>query len=91
MAYVESRPLTDFINPKKPVSSRQAAAQARKLALALHEALARGVVHRDLKPANVLITASHEPVVLDFGLAAKDSDPALKQSARAALKSLGVP
>jgi serine/threonine protein kinase len=68
MAYVEGRPLSDFIDPKKPIAPRQAAAVVRKLALAMQEAHAKGVIHRDLKPANVMITAAREPVVLDFGL-----------------------
>jgi serine/threonine protein kinase/HEAT repeat protein len=84
MAYVEGRPLTDFIDPKKPVAPRQAAALVRKLALALQEAHAKGVVHRDLKPGNVMITTAREPVVLDFGLArlARAKDMRLTQTGR---------
>lgn len=42
-----------------------------KLALALQEAHAKGVVHRDLKPSNVMIkkTGQKAPVIVDFGLA----------------------
>jgi hypothetical protein len=69
MAYVEGRPLADFIQPDKPLPERQVAAVVRKLALAMQEAHARGVVHRDLKPANILINRRREPVIMDFGLA----------------------
>ncbi len=68
MAYVEGRPLSHFLRGRA-LPQRQAALMARKLALALQAAHARGVVHRDLKPSNVMIDQSKEPVVMDFGLA----------------------
>ncbi len=39
-----------------------------KLADAMAYAHARGVVHRDLKPENVVIDASGEPKIIDFGM-----------------------
>ncbi|MFT6400550.1 MAG: serine/threonine protein kinase [Bradymonadia bacterium] len=36
---------------------------------ALDPVLTQGVVHLDLKPSNVLVKASGEPVILDFGVA----------------------
>jgi predicted Ser/Thr protein kinase len=69
MAYIEGQPLTECIQPGKPLPQRQVAAVIRKLALALQEAHSHGVVHRDLKPANIMINKRKEPVIMDFGLA----------------------
>jgi serine/threonine protein kinase len=69
MAFIEGEPLTRRLEPGRPFSPREAAVLVRKLALALAEAHARGVVHRDLKPGNVMIDARGEPILMDFGLA----------------------
>jgi formylglycine-generating enzyme required for sulfatase activity len=69
MAYVEGQPLARRIDPAKPMPGRELASLVRKLALALQEAHAQGVIHRDLKPSNVMIDRHGEPVIMDFGLA----------------------
>jgi formylglycine-generating enzyme required for sulfatase activity/serine/threonine protein kinase len=69
MEYIEGKPMSELIKHDKPLSQRQIAHFIRKLALALQEAHARGVIHRDLKPANIMVTRSRGPVIVDFGLA----------------------
>lgn len=69
MAYIEGQPLYEWAAVKPLRSPGEVVALVRTLALALHEAHARGVIHRDLKPSNVHVDRRGEPVVMDFGLA----------------------
>jgi eukaryotic-like serine/threonine-protein kinase len=69
MAYIKGRPLSDYIDPRKPMPPQRVAAVLRKLALALAVAHGRGVVHRDLKPSNIMVNSRRELIIMDFGLA----------------------
>ncbi|MFN0135186.1 MAG: protein kinase domain-containing protein [Phycisphaerae bacterium] len=51
-----------------------------KVCEAVNAAHLRGVIHRDLKPGNILVDASGEPHVLDFGLAKETSDGSSAQA-----------
>ncbi|HVK17590.1 MAG TPA: serine/threonine-protein kinase [Fimbriiglobus sp.] len=74
MAFVEGRALSKVLEAGESFTPRQAGLMVRKLALAMQEAHARGVIHRDLKPANVIVRPDGEPVVMDFGLARRGDD-----------------
>jgi serine/threonine-protein kinase len=51
---------------------------ARQLLLALAHAHAHGVIHRDIKPENImLVKGGKRAVLIDFGLAALDDEPAM--------------
>ena len=51
----------------------EAARIASRIAKALAFAHRAGIVHRDLKPANVMIGEDDEPIVMDFGLARRET------------------
>ncbi len=69
MAFINGRPLSDYLVGGRPLVIQYAVTLARTLATALHQAHQLGIVHRDLKPANVMINKDSEPVLMDFGLA----------------------
>jgi serine/threonine protein kinase len=68
MKLVEGGPL-DEVARREQMSSRRAAELIARLARTLHYAHERGVLHRDIKPGNILIDATGEPHLTDFGLA----------------------
>jgi formylglycine-generating enzyme required for sulfatase activity len=82
MPFVEGTTLKHVIESTGPMPQRQVAEMVKTLALALQEALDRGVIHRDLKPANVMINHRNELVVMDFGLARRmdAADPRLTRT-----------
>lgn len=68
MDYIEGKNLAEVIR-RTPLSPERAARYVKTIAEATHYAHERGILHRDLKPANVLIDASDQPRITDFGLA----------------------
>jgi formylglycine-generating enzyme required for sulfatase activity/serine/threonine protein kinase len=69
MAYIDGRPLSDYVQPEPVLSDRRIATLIIKLSRAVQHAHDHGIVHRDLKPANVMLDGSQEPIIMDFGLA----------------------
>src|SRR5512143_12952 len=68
MDLVEGKNLAELTR-EGPLPPRQAAELVNKVAKAVQHAHEQGVLHRDLKPSNVLLDATGEPQVTDFGLA----------------------
>jgi eukaryotic-like serine/threonine-protein kinase len=80
MGFVEGGSLTRAMTRGK-FGSRRATELMMKVAQAVHHAHQRGILHRDLKPGNILLDATGEPHVADFGLAKLlEQDSALTQS-----------
>ncbi len=76
MALIRGHTLREFAQAESEQPQRHVALLIRKLALAVAEAHRQGVLHRDLKSANVMLDESHEPIVMDFGLAGIIEDDA---------------
>ena len=68
MRFVEGDCLDDVVS-RGLISVRQAAELIAKVARTVHYAHEHGILHRDIKPGNILLDASGEPHLTDFGLA----------------------
>jgi len=73
MEFVEGRTLDDRLKDG-PVPVREAVGYACQALSALGYAHERGVIHRDIKPANMMVTASGDLKLMDFGIAKAVAD-----------------
>ena len=69
MEYVPGGTLKEQIERRGPFGTSETAAVGAQIVDALGAAHERGMVHRDIKPQNVLVSASGDLKVTDFGIA----------------------
>jgi serine/threonine protein kinase len=67
--YVDGRSLKELVEDDGPLPVHRAVQFTLQVADALAFAHQHGIVHRDVKPQNVLVNASDEAKVTDFGIA----------------------
>ncbi len=71
MEFVEGHTLERLIAESAgPVEPKAALLVLFRLAAALHDVHAEGIVHRDMKPSNIILTEGLKPKIIDFGVAA---------------------
>jgi serine/threonine protein kinase len=75
MEYVDGRLLKDVV-AEGPLDPAEACRIIEQVLTALEYSHRAGVVHRDIKPGNIMITASGQVKVMDFGIARAISDSA---------------
>ncbi|MGH2520520.1 MAG: serine/threonine-protein kinase, partial [Chloroflexota bacterium] len=69
LEYVEGEALRVYLTAHAPLDPWRALQLAQQVGAALAACHEQGIVHRDVKPENLLITASGQLKLLDFGIA----------------------
>ena len=72
LEYVEGGNLNQYVAKNHPLPIERVVEMAVELCDALASAHKAGIIHRDLKPDNVLLSASGNVRLTDFGLALRD-------------------
>jgi hypothetical protein len=73
MPFLAGETLSSRLKRTGPLPQASACRLAMLVARAVHVAHQAGVLHRDLKPSNIMLMDHLQPVVMDFGLARRDS------------------
>jgi serine/threonine protein kinase len=69
MPYVHGETLRERLEREQQLPLTDAIRIARGVAGALHYAHGAGYMHRDVKPDNIMVTAEHDTLLADFGIA----------------------
>lgn len=69
MEFVEGGNLRDIISIRKKIDIDEALRVMEECAAGLQGAVQKGLTHRDIKPTNILIAATGQAKLVDFGLA----------------------
>jgi serine/threonine-protein kinase len=69
MEYIDGFSLSDTLEKHGPIDDELALLIAREICIGLDHAHQHGIIHRDIKPANIMITATGQVKITDFGLA----------------------
>jgi|GEM_PF-4414945 len=77
MELVNGQPLSQLLAQHGRLDASTTASILRQCATALQAAHGAGIVHRDIKPANILIGATGDVTVIDFGIARTHGHSAL--------------
>ncbi|MFK7820502.1 MAG: protein kinase, partial [Planctomycetaceae bacterium] len=70
--FVDGIPLSSYLSAGS-ISFDETVSIGKTMAEALHHAHEAGIIHRDLKPSNVMLDSNNQPLLMDFGLAKRES------------------